>query len=234
MGIKLNPKKVLEGNGKKAPAYFSGLMALIMVACYALALKSIEPATNIVLTGGVIIYSFTFLAISIICKYYGFKEARKAIFISALLYVSFFVIMSIGLLPKANSFTTVYNSFVQYIFCSEFIDISSDITLFYPELGQFFSILIAFVVGHLVYATVYNAISRYTVDYLSMGLSLFIAYIVDRLIFVPILFAKSLQNGSNTFDFVIKLLTSEFIAAILLSIIIVICYIVITSIKKED
>jgi len=97
-------------------------------------------------------------------------------------------------------------------------------------LGQFFGTLISFVVSHLLYATVYNAISKLTVDYLAMGLSIFIGYIVDRILFMPMLLAQNLKDGVNTFEFFLKCLTSEFIGAIVAALVIVILYVILTSI----
>ena len=84
-----------------------------------------------------------------------------------------------------------------------------------------------------MYSTVYNAIHNFTVDYLANGLGIFIAYIIDRILFVFILFAKGLTNGDNTFGFVIQVLTSEFMFAILAAVIMIILYSIITSIWKK-
>ena len=85
----------------------------------------------------------------------------------------------------------------------------------------------------MLYAVIYNAVHKYTVEYLAVGLSIFIAYILDRLIYMPILYAEGLKNGANTFDFFIKCLTSEFIAAMLGCILIVIVYAIISLIKDR-
>lgn len=216
----------------KVPTMLTGLLGMILVMTYVLTLKTIEPANHILITGGIVVYPFTFLITAYICRYYGLKQSCKSIFISSLLYTLFLVIMSVSILPKATSATSSYNNFLQYIFASSSFTLG-DMTIFYPNLGQFFSILISFLASHLLFAGIYNAIKNFTMDYLSVGLALFISYIIDRLLFIPILYAKGLSVGFNTFDYVIQCLTSEFIFSILCCVLIVILYAGITLIKNK-
>lgn len=218
-------------NEKEVPAFLTGCLTIILIVAFTFSLKNYEPIRNIIISGGIITYPFTFLIVALISKYYGFKSARKSIYISSLLYIIFMVLIMISAIPQANSMTGIYNSVIQYLFVNNYFTIGS-ISIFYPTLGHFFGVLIAFVVSHLLFATIYNAIHRFTVDYLAVGLGLFISYIIDRLAFIPILYAKGLSQGSNTFEYLIQCLTSEFIASIVASIIVLIIYIVITKLKK--
>lgn len=135
----------------------------------------------------------------------------------------------IGVMPQANNETSGYNTVIQYIFTNDFF-LVGNVRFYYPMLGQFFGTLVAFVVSHLIYATVYNAINTLTVDYLAMGLGSFIAFIVDRIIFTVLLFLQNLIEGVNTFDFFLKCLTSEFIGYIAAALVVIVLYIIITSI----
>ncbi len=223
---------VLREKSVKRPVFLTGLLAVILIIVYPLSLKTYEPAPNIFIMGGIIVYPITFLITSYISKYYGFKESRKSIFIACGLYLAFIILMMISIIPTSNNATSGYNMVLQYLFTNNVYNIG-DTRIFYPTLGQYFSVVISFLVSHLLYAAIYNAINKFTVDYLAVGLSLFIAYIIDRLIYMPILYAEGLINGSNTFDYFIKCLTSEFIAAILCSLIIIVVYVIITSIRKK-
>lgn len=223
---------VLREKSVKRPVFLTGLLAVILIIVYPLSLKTYEPAPNIFIMGGIIVYPITFLITSYISKYYGFKESRKSIFIACGLYLAFMILMMISIIPTSNNATSGYNMVLQYLFTNNVYNIG-DTRIFYPTLGQYFSVVISFLVSHLLYAAIYNAINKFTVDYLAVGLSLFIAYIIDRLIYMPILYAEGLINGSNTFDYFIKCLTSEFIAAILCSLIIIVVYVIITSIRKK-
>ena len=216
---------------QKRPVFLTGLLTLLLIASYIFTLKDYDIATNIIVSGGIILYPFTFLIISFISKKYGFKEARRSIFVSALLYITFIILIIIAVTPKANTATSGYNAIVQYVFVNNIKDIGG-FSLFYPTLGQFFGLLIAYVVSHLLYATIYNAIHRFTIDYLAVGLGLFIAYIVDRLLFIPILYAKGLSTGANTFEYLIKVLTSEFIVGVGVAVLLVIVYMIINVILK--
>ena len=141
------------------------------------------------------------------------------------------ILAIISIIPAANELTSGYNSITQYVLAANFKEFSWG-TIFYPVLGQFIGIVLAYLASHLLFATIYNITKSYTMDYLAMGLALFISYIVDRIIFVPILLSKGLLNESITFNYLIQILTSEFIAAVFMTILLIITYVIITSIKK--
>ena len=227
------PTPAIEKKEKEPlPSFLIGLMTTLLIATYLFSLKFFEPANTLVMTAGILNYPFTFLIIAIICKRYSFKAARKSIFISGLLYSLFILIMMLSVIPTGNDISMQYNAIVQYLFANNQGHILG-IRIFYPTLGQFFGVLVSFIVSHLLYATVYNAVRNYTVDYLSVGLSLFIGYIIDRILFVFLLFAKGLYKGDNTFDFVIKVLTTEFMAAIVACLVIILLYSIISAFSKK-
>jgi len=216
----------------KRPVFLVGLLSVILIVSYIFTIKTYEPVNNVLITGGVIVYPFTFLIISYISKYYGFKESRKAIFISAALFLLFMILTMVSLIPTPNNETSSYNAVIQYLYANDFFMIG-DTRIFMPMLGQFFGIGIAFIVSHLLYATIYNAIHNYTIDYLAMGLSVFIAGVVDKIIFMTLFFAENLIDGVNTFEYFIKCLTSEFIATIISSIAMIIIYVIINAFKEN-
>ncbi len=217
---------------QKKPSFALGLLTILLLISYIFTLKTYEPVNNIMITGGIIVYPLTFLVLAYVFRYYGFKETRKCIFGSVLLFIIFMLLTAICVIPKANNQTSNYNAVVQYLYTNNFFMLGNT-KIFYPTLGQFFGIITAFTISHLLFATIYNAIHKYTVDYLAIGLSVFIAAITDRIIFMPILFLENLMSGANTFDYFLKCLTSEFMATIIATIIIIMLYVIITSIKDS-
>lgn len=219
----------IETIKSKRPTFATGLLTILLIISYIFTLKVYEPVNSIIVTGSILIYPFTFLVAAYISKYYGFKETRKSIFTSVLLFILFIVITMVCILPKSNNQTASFNAVIQYLYANN-VYMIGDFKIFYPTLGQFLGLAGAFVISHLLFATIYNAIHNYTIDYLAIGLSIFIAAITDRIIFMPSLFLENLIKGANTFDYFIKCLTSEFIATIVATVIIVILYVLITSV----
>lgn len=218
---------------EKKSAYFAtGLLTLILIVTYMFTLKMYEPVRNMLITGSIMVYPLSFLIIAYVSKYYGFKEAKKSVFMSSILFAIFILLVMICLMPTANNATAAYNMVIQYIFANNYVEIGTW-TLFYPILGQFFGLIIAYVTGHLIYAKVYDAIHGITVDYLAAGLGIFIGYIVDRMLFIPLLYAESLIKKMNSFQHLIKCLTSEFMGAILGTLIVIVVYVVISTIKDK-
>lgn len=233
VGGLVRPSSRVTVKEEKRPVFMVGLMTILLIMTYMFTFKTYEPAHNILVTGGILIYPFTFLIIAYISKYYGYKEAKKSIFISAVLYILFLLIVSLAIIPEPNSATTGYNAVIQYLFANDVTTIG-DFRFFYPLLGQFLGILFAFVSSHLLYALIYKAINNYTIDTVAMALSVFIAAIVDRIIFMPILFLENLINKLNTFEYFIKCLTSEFIATIVTTAVIIVIYSFTTMIKNRS
>lgn len=221
---------VKETKVQKCPAFAMGLLTVLLLISYVFTLKIYEPVQNIMITGGILVYPLTFLVLAYVFRYYGFKETRKCIFGSALLFIIFVVLTALCVIPKANNQTSNYNAVVQYLYTNNFFMLG-DMKIFYPTLGQFLGLVGAFVISHLLFATIYNAIHKYTVDYLAVGLSIFIAAITDRIIFMPSLFLENLISGANTFDYFLKCLTSEFMGTIVATVVVIILYVIITSIK---
>lgn len=219
-------------NEAKRPVFLTGLLAVILIVTYMFTFKVYEPVKNINITGGILIYPLSFLIISYISKYYGDKEAKRCVWLSSGLFAVFILAVMILLIPTPNNQTTSFNAVIQYLFANDFVDMGS-IRVFIPLWGQFFGLVIAYITSHILYATIYNAIKNYTVDYLAMGLSAFIGFIVDRIIFMPILFAENLLEKTNTFDYFVKCITSEFIGAIMTCLVVVILYMIITTIKNR-
>ncbi len=216
----------------KKPVFLTGLMTMLLIVTFIFTLKIYEPTKHTLITGGILVYPFTFLITAYLSKYYGFEEAKKNVFTSAILFGIFFLLIMVCLIPSPNNSTENYNAIIQYVFAAEHFTIGS-MDIFYPTMGQFCGILIAFIATHLLYAAIYKAIHNYTNDYLAVGLALLISAIVDRVIFVPILLLENLLDGSNTLEFLIKCLTSEFIVTILFVMIIIIIYVIITKFKDK-
>lgn len=221
-----------ESKKENSPALWTSLLSVLLIATFMFSLKFYEPADNLILTGGIYIYPLTFLIVAIICKFYGFKSARKSIFASVLAVLIFTFITMLCVIPDGNSTSMQYNAIIQYIFANDSTYIGN-FRIFYPTLGQYFGVLISFIISHLLYATIYNVTHKITIETLSIGLSLFIAYILDRIIFIFLLFSEGLMKKTNTFDFVIKCLTSEFMAAIAVSVLIIIVMAIIIAVTKN-
>lgn len=216
---------------KKDSSLYVGVLTILLLLTYIFTLKFYEPAANIYVTGGILFYPITFLILILIYKDYGFKIARKSILTSVILFILFILGIMISSLFSANTLTSSYDSVVQYVFVNN-VKLIGNLKLYYPTLGQFFGTIIAYITSHLIFITIYNAIKSFAADYLSISLAIFISYILDRIIFMPIFYMNGLMNGSSTFDYFIKCLTSEFIFTILASLIFVIAYVIIDLIKK--
>lgn len=230
LGVVFKQRKKEEA---KAPVFLTCLIAIILIITYSYTLKMYEPATNLILTGGILVYPISFLANIFMTKNYGLKAARKSIFTAAAIFVIFILLIMFCAVFEANKTTAAHDAMLQYVFVNDVFYIGK-IAVYYPTLGQFFGVLISFLASHILYSTIYSALAKVkTNEYLSMGLSLFIAYIVDRIIFIPLLYSEGLIKGSNTFDYLVKCLISEFMAAMFASVLVIIAFTIINNLKNK-
>ncbi len=227
----IKPKNT-ESSSLKSDGCLITLLTIILIADYIFIHKNYEPIKNMIITGGTIIYPFSFLVTTFIANKYNKKEARKHIYVSSAMFILFILIIILGLIPKASYTTLVYNSTIQSIFASNMLNIGN-VTIYYPILGAFFGTVIAFIVSHTIYLLFYNLIRSSTINFVAMGLSTLVGLVLDRLIFMLLLYGKNLITGDNSFQYFIKCLTGEFMFAIIMTVVLIIIYVIFSSIKNK-
>ena len=230
--LEVTKNKIKLKKKDSTPAFLTGLLTILLIASYIFIPKVYSPANHIYINGSILVYPLTFLIITIMLKKYTFTEVRKSIYTSSALFLLFLLIMCIGITPKANTDSTNYNIVIQFLFANNNYKIG-EFNLFYPVLCQVFGVIVPYFISHLLYATLYVALISYTLNYLAVLLSLFIAYIIDRSLYVTIYFANDLLNNPDIFNTYIKYLTSEYIAAILMVVIILFLDLLFIPVQKN-
>jgi len=218
----ISMKKVTKSN--PSPTFITCLLSVLLIATYLLVPKLYEPAKNIVFNASITAYPFTFLLIVLAARKYTFKELRKSVITSTIIFILFLIIMCIGIMPAANSDTMSYNVVIQYLFGLNSFQIG-DYSIFYPELNLVLGIAVAYFIGHLLYLFIYNALSTPSNEGMVVMLSLFISYIIDRTIFMPIYYSRVLTQD-NSFAYFVKNLTGEYVASILVVITLILVFLI--------
>lgn len=206
-----------------SPSFLTGLLTILLIASFILVPKSYSITDNIMVDGSILVYPITFFIISLMCNRYSFKQIRKSIYLSTLLYLIFMVIMCLGVIIPANSDTSNYNVVIQFIFAGNSKELG-DLTLYYPLLGQTFGLALAYFISHLIYALVYFIIKDFTMDYLSALLATFISYIIDRTIFIPLYCNNYVFGDKPEFNYFIKFLAGEYLVSLFVIVIILFLY----------
>ena len=205
-----------------SPSFLTGLLTILLIASFVLVPKTYSLSENIMVDGSVLVYPFTFLIISLMCNRYSFKQIRKSIYLSTILYLIFMVVMCIGVVIPANSDTSNYNVVIQFIFAGNAKEFG-DVTIFYPLLGQTFGLALSYFVSHLIYALIYFIIKDFTMDYLAALLAIFISYIIDRTIFIPMYCNNFVFGDKPEFNYFIKFLAGEYLVSLFV-IIVILCF----------
>jgi len=226
----IQPQKIVKK--ASSPAFITSMLSVLLIATYLLVPKLLEPAKNIVFNASITVYPLTFLLIILGAKKYSFKEMRKSIITSSIVFILFMLVMCIGLIPISNTDTMNYSIVIQYLFGINNVPVG-DITLFYPQLSLVGSILASYIIGHLLYLYIYYALKDHAMASLIVTLSLFISYIIDRTIFMPIYYSNILLREENSFAYFVKCLTGEYFTAILIIIVLVIVFMISKIFEKQ-
>ena len=141
------PTKTIKKTSS-SPTFITCLLTVLLIATYLLIPKLYEPAKNIIFNASITAYPFTFLVIMLAARKYSFKEMRKSIYTSSIVFILFLLIMCIGLIPIANSDTMNYNVVIQFLFGINNIPLGN-LTLFYPQLSLVLGIVLSYIIGQL-------------------------------------------------------------------------------------
>ena len=216
---------------KKGIQFYSGLLFILLIISILFKNKFIYLAPNLNISISIITYSLTFLILGIILTKYSFKNAKTALKNSIYYTLLFFFIVLIlcNVPSNLNSMNIdlilrelfVPNNIIINGFDFRYIDLS---LLFY--LGVYF-------LTHFVFISINDIITSMSNKYLGYGTSIFISFIIDTMFMLPIFYYFEIYYGIFNFLDIIKLLTANYMALIILSLVSLLIYTLIAQ-KKEE
>lgn len=215
---------------KKYPSISVTLLSIVLIISIIFKSKFIYLAPNLSVSIYIVLYAFTFLILGLVLTKYNFKEAEKALNQSIIFIVVFYLITSIlctipGNIDSLTADIALRNLFTPYSF------------MLFGRIIYYFDIsiiiiLIIYSITHKVFISINDILNSYTNKYLSFGISIFIAFIIDTMFMVPILHIKDIYYSNlQTLD-IIKFLTANFMMLIVMSLIMLLSYTIIVYKKK--
>ncbi len=197
---------------KKNLNYLNGILIILLLLSVIFKDEFIFIAPHLDISLSIIIYSLTFLILGFIFYNSNFKEAKFSIKNSVVTVIIFFI------------FTTLLNSFMGLFIGANFITtvftpnrLIFDNFVFYYFDFNILLILLVYYLTHLIFISIYDTLSDITNKYLPFIVSLFIAFIIDVMLMIPVILVRDIYYGNVIFLDIIKFLTSHYIALIILS-----------------
>jgi uncharacterized PurR-regulated membrane protein YhhQ (DUF165 family) len=194
--------------------------------------KNIYIGPKLLISAGLLIYPFTFLILTFIYNKYTIKEAKYSIYISFMLLLVFYLIASIFNSIEAVVSSETVSESLRIIFTPNHF-IIKNIIIYYPNLINLLTFSVIFFITHYIFVVVYEAIESTTNYLIGFILSILIGFILDQLLFTPLVSLPHLIDHSLSYNALIETMTANFIIVIFSSLVMLIIYSINQKKKKN-
>ena len=203
----------------KTKTNFSNLTLFILILIsYIFYEKFIYLAPNLNISISMLIYPITFLITANILKKYGITETKKTIKLTSLSLIIFIIISCILCSVESITTTNIISNNLREILTPNNIAFNN-IIIYYPKILFTSIFIIVFTLSHYIFTILYEIINNNSNYIIAFLLSFIIAFLLDRIIFIPIVNINNLLNNTINIIDLIKSLTANFIIVIFSSVI---------------
>jgi len=207
---------------KKGLSHLNVTLTLLLFIFIIFKDKFVYFAPHLQVSIALFIYPLTFLIPILIFNKYKAKEAKKAIFYSALAIFAFYLVAIIFCSVGSHLDSANISNSLRVIFTPNQLEINN-IIIYYPNLFVF-GFLIIYILTRLIMISIYDTLKYYSNNYIGFAMALFIAFIIDTMFVVPLYHFSAFFKSSYDMMEVIKFLTANFIVVIFTSAILSLIY----------
>ena len=215
---------------KKESYLKDGLLIIVLLITLIFKNKSILIAPVLEVSISIFLYSFTFLILGYILTKYNYQEAKKAIKISIILILLFLLIVSILNNIPGNAESELNQALLNIFTPYNISILGQNIYIFDLSI---LLILLIYYITHNIFISIDDTLNTITNKYLSFGISIFIAFIIDTMFMVPTLYIKDIYYTNLVAFDIIKYLTANFMVLIIMSLLSLLIYTLIFQKKKN-
>ena len=215
---------------KKESYLKDGLLIIVLLITLIFKNKSILIAPVLEVSISIFLYSFTFLILGYILTKYNYQEAKKAIKISIIFILLFLLIVSILNNIPGNAESEINQALLNIFTPYNIFILGQNIYIFDLSI---LLILLIYYITHNIFISIDDTLNTITNKYLSFGISIFIAFIIDTMFMVPTLYIKDIYYTNLVAFDIIKYLTANFMVLIIMSLLSLLIYTLIFQKKKN-
>jgi len=194
--------------------------------------KFIYIAPNLNINIGLLIYPFTFLFLVLMYNKYGMKNAKEVIYLNFIILLIFYVIVSLLNTIDAITSSEIISENLRNIFTPNYFNISN-FYIYYPDMAKLLTFSLVYFLTHYIFIITYEAIEGYSNYFLGFTLAMFIGFIIDQMLYIPLTNIKNLMEHSINYQELIRMMTASFITVIFTSVLMLIIYVLIKKRKKN-
>ena len=208
---------------KKRDSFNTILFFLITLLGIVFYNKFIYLAPNLNVSIGLIIYAFSFLVLVYLYKNTSIKYAKETIFsVFAMLLVFYFLVTILNSIDSITDSKLISDN-LRNIFTPNAVDVKGYF-LYYPHVSAVITYPVVFFLSHYIFITTYEALEEATNYIIGFVLAILMSFILDQVIYTPLVNAHKLINGLITYPELIRQLTANFIVVIFMSIMLLFIY----------
>ncbi|MDD2504713.1 MAG: hypothetical protein PHF21_00370 [Bacilli bacterium] len=193
--------------------------------------KHVYLAPNLSVSISFFIYAFSFLIPILIINKTRFKDAKNIVEISAKSLLLFFLLITLLCSIQGNLESLLIDDSLRSIFAPNSI-IIKNIIIHYPNLNLL-ALILVYYFSHNILISVYEALNYYTNKYLSYSLAVFIAFIIDTMFAIPLIYIKDIYYANLDILGIVKLLTAAFMVVIFMSLLMILMFILNSRFQKK-
>lgn len=213
---------------KKKNISYLLVLSFLMLLCLIYSNKEVYIEKNLIINLSIVIYPISFLITGLITKEGGIKESKKSLKLTFLIILIFYLITSILCTVNSTTNSNDISTSLREVFTPNYFNVY-DLTIYYPNLINLFTMLTVFYLSHNIFIILYDICKNYVSIFLTFVIAILISGFIDQMLYVSF---TTIFNGLNTkLDLVnyVKNLTANFIITIFTSIILSIIFPIITK-----
>lgn len=219
----------MNEKGKNNTLISHYLLVVFIIICSIFRYKTIyiDPNNTLQASLSSLLYPFTFLFIALILKNSNFRETHKMIIRTSIIFLVFILISSILNTIPGNYYATETDVALKQVLTPNYF-IIRDKLIYYPNLINIISFTLIYYFSHTLFLILYEALEKYTSNFITFSLSMFITFTLDIICFVTI---NDIADSIEFNKFIIDL-TTNFVIVIVSTITISFIYSLIIKSKN--
>ena len=201
------------------------LLFMVLLISFIFINKYIYIAPNLNVNIGLFLYPFTYLLTYIIYNKTNITNTKQTIYFNFKLIIIFYLIISILNTIEGTLSSSLVTDSLRVVFTPNFI-YTNNIYIYYPDIVNLLTYIVIYFITHYIFIVTYEAIKDSTNYLLGFTLAIFISFILNQMLYTPLVNIRNLINNTLKYNTLIEMMTANFIVVIFTSIIIIIIYLI--------
>lgn len=205
--------------------FYSLLFFMLSLFALIISNKYVYLAPNLYVSARLIIYPFTFLVLSLMDNRQSIIRVKRILFYTFILLLVFYLLISIINSIDSVTSTKIVNENLRELFTPNYFIINK-MYFYYPDLITLVTYSLILFLSHYIFIVNYDVFGGYVNDKAGYILSYILSFIIDQILFIPLISIKQLIDLTISYKNFIENLTASFIVVMFSTIITFLIYVI--------